>query len=257
MHAQCFSCVQLCATPWTAAHQTPLSTGFSRQEHRSGLPFPSPKHIYHQGKLLQSCPTLCNPMDCSMPGSPVLHQLQNLPRFMSSESVMLSDHLIFCCPLLLPSIFPSIRVFSNELALCIKWPKYWSFSFSISPSSEYSELSLYLSIVLKIFLFLALLGLCCCTGFSLAAMLGFLIAVASFVERGLSRASGLQQFSVPGLQSTASIVVMHGLSCSIAYGIFLEQGSNLCLLHWQVDPLPLSHHFFFLISTLFGQCVQF
>ena len=55
-------------------------------------------------------------------------------------SVTPSNHLILCCPLLLPSIFPSIRVFSNELALCIRWPKYWSFSFSISPSSEYSEL---------------------------------------------------------------------------------------------------------------------
>ena len=54
---------------------------------------------------------------------------------------MPSNHLILCCPLLLlPSIFPSIRVFSNELALCIRWPKYWSFSFSISPSSEYSGL---------------------------------------------------------------------------------------------------------------------
>ena len=59
---------------------------------------------------------------------------------MSIESVMPSSHLIFCHPLLLPSIFPSIRVFSNELAVCIRWPKYWSFSFSISPSSEYSGL---------------------------------------------------------------------------------------------------------------------
>ena len=60
---------------------------------------------------------------------------------MSVESVMLSDHLIFCCPLLLlPSIFPSIRVFSNESVLHIKWPKYWSFSFSISPSNEHSGL---------------------------------------------------------------------------------------------------------------------
>ena len=60
---------------------------------------------------------------------------------MSIESVMLSNHLILCHPLfLLPSIFPSIRVFSNESALCIRWPKYWSFSFSISPSNEYSGL---------------------------------------------------------------------------------------------------------------------
>ena len=66
---------------------------------------------------------------------------QSLLRFMSIELVMLSNHFILCCPLLLqPSIFPSIRVFSNESALRIRWPKYWSFSFSISPSSEFSEL---------------------------------------------------------------------------------------------------------------------
>ena len=66
---------------------------------------------------------------------------QSLPKPMSIESVMPSNHLILCHPLLpLPSLFPSIRVFSNELALCIRWPKYWSFSFSISPCSEYSGL---------------------------------------------------------------------------------------------------------------------
>ena len=66
---------------------------------------------------------------------------QSLLKLMSIESVMPSNHLILCCPrLLLPSIFPSIRVFSNESVLCIRWPKYWSFSFNISPSSEYSGL---------------------------------------------------------------------------------------------------------------------
>ena len=61
----------------------------------------------------------------------------SLPKSMSIESVMPSNHLILCCPLLLlPSIFPSIRVFSNDSALCIRWPKYWSFSFNISPSNE-------------------------------------------------------------------------------------------------------------------------
>ena len=65
----------------------------------------------------------------------------SLLKLMSIESVMPSNHLILCCPLLLlPSIFPSIRVFSSESALHIRWPKYWSFSFSISPSNEYSEL---------------------------------------------------------------------------------------------------------------------
>ena len=66
---------------------------------------------------------------------------QSLLKLMSIESVMPSNHLILCCPILLmSSIFPSIRVFSNELVLCIRWPKYWSFSFSISPSNEYSGL---------------------------------------------------------------------------------------------------------------------
>ena len=66
---------------------------------------------------------------------------RSLPKFMSTESVMPSNHLILCHPLLLPpSIFPSIRVFSNKSALHIKWPKYWSFSFNIGPSNEHSEL---------------------------------------------------------------------------------------------------------------------
>ena len=65
---------------------------------------------------------------------------RSLPKLMSNESVMPSNHLILCCPLLLPSIFPSIRVFSNESALRIRWPKYWSFGFNISPSNEYPGL---------------------------------------------------------------------------------------------------------------------
>ena len=89
----------------------------------------------------QLCLTLCNSTDCSMPAFPVHHQLPELIQLMSIESVMPSNHLIFCRPLLLqPSIFPSIRIFSSESVLCISWPKYWSFSFSISPSNEYSGL---------------------------------------------------------------------------------------------------------------------
>ena len=78
-------------------------------------------------------------MDCSRLGFPVVTNSWSLLKLMS-ESVMLSNHLILCSPLLLPSIFPSIRVFSNESVLRIRWPKYWSFSFSISPSNEYSGL---------------------------------------------------------------------------------------------------------------------
>ena len=80
-------------------------------------------------------------MDYSMPGYSVLHTLPKLFKLMPIESVMPSNHLILCCPLLLlPSIFPSIRVSSSGSALHIRWPKYWSFSFSISPSNEYSGL---------------------------------------------------------------------------------------------------------------------
>ena len=80
-------------------------------------------------------------MNRSTPGLPVHHQLLELPKSMSIESVMPSSHLILCRPLhVLPSIFPSIRVFSNESALHIRWPKYWSFSFNISLSNEYSGL---------------------------------------------------------------------------------------------------------------------
>ena len=88
-----------------------------------------------------SCQTLCNPMDCNTPGFPVHHQLPSLLKLISMELVMPSDHLILCRPLLfLPSIFSSIRVFSNDSALCIRWQKYCSFNFSISPSNEYSGL---------------------------------------------------------------------------------------------------------------------
>ena len=90
--------------------------------------------------VVQSCPTLWDPMDCSTPGFPITNS-RRLCKLISIESVMPSNHLILYCPLLLlPSIFPSIRVFSNELVLRIRWQKYWSFSFSISPFNEYSGL---------------------------------------------------------------------------------------------------------------------
>ena len=93
--------------------------------------------------LLLSCSvvlTICNPMDCSIPGFPGLHHLLE---FVQTHVHQVGDaihYLILCRPLLLPSIFPSIRVFSNESVLRMLWPKYWSFSFNISPSSEYSGL---------------------------------------------------------------------------------------------------------------------
>ena len=91
--------------------------------------------------VTQLCPTLCDLIDCSMPGFPVHHHSRGLLKPMSIMSVMPSSHLILCQPLLLPpSIFPSIRVFSNESVLHIRWPKIWSFSFNISSSNKYSGL---------------------------------------------------------------------------------------------------------------------
>ena len=90
------------------------------------------------GSVTQSGPTLCNPMNRSTPGLHVHHQLPELGKLMSTESVMPSNHLILCRPLLLlPPIPPSIRVFSHESTLHIRWPKYWSFSFNIRTSNEH------------------------------------------------------------------------------------------------------------------------
>ena len=87
------------------------------------------------------CPVLFDSMHCSLPGSSVLHYLPELLKFLFIESVIPSNHLILCHPLLLlPMIFPSIRVFSNESAVYIRWPKYWSLSVSVSSSNEYSGL---------------------------------------------------------------------------------------------------------------------
>ena len=91
--------------------------------------------------VTQLCPTLWDPMNRNTPGLPVHYQSRSSPKPMSIELVMPFNHLILCHPLLpLPSILPSIRVFSNESALCIRWPKYRSFSCSISPSNEHPGL---------------------------------------------------------------------------------------------------------------------
>ena len=91
--------------------------------------------------VAQLCLTLCDPIDCSTPGFPVYHQC---PELAQTHIHRVGDTIqpphALSSPLLLPSVFPSIRVFSNESALCVRWPKYWSFSFNISPSSEHSGL---------------------------------------------------------------------------------------------------------------------
>ena len=172
-----FSCVQLFATLWTVAYQVPLSMGFSRQEYWNELPHPPPRDLpnpgtehaslkspalaggvlYHYHYLQSPETTLLlffspsrvwlfmTPWTAARQATLSLTISWNLPEFMSITSVMLSSHLIFCfclqSPLLLLlSIFPSIREFPNELSVYIRWPKYPSFSFNISPFSEYSAL---------------------------------------------------------------------------------------------------------------------
>ena len=123
------------ATPWTAAYQAPPSMGFSRQKNRSGVPLPSPVQLLSRVQLFVT------PWTAVCQASLSITDSQSLLKLMPIESVMPYNHLILCCPLLLTlSIFPSIRVFSNESVCCIMWLKYWSFSFNISPSNEYSGL---------------------------------------------------------------------------------------------------------------------
>ena len=106
------------------------------------VPRPTVSPVIHQFSLVaQSCPTLCDPMDCSRPGLPVHHQAPRACSDSCPSSQWYHLTISSCCPLLLlPSIFPNIRVFSNKSVPLIRWPKCWSFSFSISPSNEYSGL---------------------------------------------------------------------------------------------------------------------
>ena len=144
----CKSILYLPVARHTGAARYPL-VGCTQFLKKARLPwkfFSFPKLVSHAmyqlSSVAQSCPALCDPMDCSTrQASLSFTNSQSLLKFMSIQSVMPSTHLILCRPLLLlPSIFPSIRVFSNESVLRIRWPKYWSFSFSISPSNEYSGL---------------------------------------------------------------------------------------------------------------------
>ena len=124
--------------------------GFSTQEYWSGLPFPSPRFllvicfIYSSvqfSSVAQSCPTLCDPMNRSTQASLSITNSWSFLKLTFIESVTPSSHLILCCPLLLlPPNPPSLRVFSNESIFHMRWPKYWSFSFSIRPSNEHPGL---------------------------------------------------------------------------------------------------------------------
>ena len=165
-----FSHVQLFATPWTVAHRALLSMRFSRQEYWSGFPlltlgiFPIQHRnsnllrllhwqvdslpLHHQLSSVQLLGHAqlfgphSTPWTAAHQASLSITNSRSLLKLMSIESVMPSNHLVLCRPLLLlPSILISIWVFSNESVLCIRWPKYWSFSFSISPSNAYSTSS--------------------------------------------------------------------------------------------------------------------
>ena len=105
------------------------------------ITLPNCRLYYQFSSVAHLCPTLCHPWTAACQASLSITNSWSLLKLISIKSVMPSNHLIFCCPLLLPpSIFPSIRVFSNESVLHIRWPKYWSFSFNINPSNEYSGL---------------------------------------------------------------------------------------------------------------------
>ena len=106
-----------------------------------GRIFSIPGGLFNWCLVAQLCPTLCNPMDCSTPALPVLHHLPELAQVHGHWVYdAIQPPLALLSLLLPPSIYPIVRAFSNELALCIRWPKYWSFSFSIRPSNEYSGL---------------------------------------------------------------------------------------------------------------------
>ena len=149
-----FSRTRFFATIWTIAHYIPLSMGFSRQEYWSGLPCPPPGDLSNPGiepesfmspqfspvQSLSHVRLFVTPWTAACQALLSITKYWSLIKLKSIESVMASTiHLILGHPcLLLPSVFPSIRVFPNESVLLIRWPKYWSFSFSISPSNEYS-----------------------------------------------------------------------------------------------------------------------
>ena len=162
----------LFAIQWTVAHQAPLSMNFSRQEYWSGLPFPSPEDLpdpgmeprspalqadsllfdHQRNNLFQRCSLSSGqfsrlvmsdslrPHEPQHSGPPYPSPTARVYRNPCLLSLMPSNHLIVCRPLLLLSIFPSIRVSSHESALRIRWSKYWSFSFNISPSNEHPGL---------------------------------------------------------------------------------------------------------------------
>ena len=192
---------------------------------------------------------LCDPMDCNTPHFCVHHKLLELTQTQFIKSVMPSNHLILCCPLhLLPSVFPSIRVFSNESVLHIRWSKYWSFSFSISPSNEYSGL---ISLRIDWFDLLAVQGtlksllqhhiskasvLHCSTFFIIHHMLSRL--VIAFLPRH-------KRLSISCLQSPSAEILetkkMKSLTVSTVFPFICQEGMGpdaMILLFWMLSFKP-------------------
>ena len=142
MVVQSLSRAGLFATPWTAARQPALSFTISGSLFKLiSIESVMPSKRLSSVQSLSHVQLFVTPWTGACQASLSITNSWSLLKLMSTESVMPSNHLILCCPLLLlPAVFRSIGIFSNESVICIRWPKYWSFSFSISPSSEYSGL---------------------------------------------------------------------------------------------------------------------
>ena len=166
---------------------------------------------FHSVQSLSRVRLFVTPWTAARQASLSITNSRGLLKLMSIESVMPSNHLILYCPLLLlPSIFPSIKVFPNEPALHIRWPKYWSFSFISSPSNEHPGL---ISFRVDWLDLLAVQG-------TLKSLLQHLSSKASVLRGGVSSV----EHRLQGMQ--ASVDVAHGLSCPTAGGFSPDQGSN-------------------------------
>ena len=183
--------------------------------------------------VAQLCLTLCDPMDCSTPGFLVHPNSRSLLKLMTIESVMASNHLILYHPLLfLPSIFPNIRVFSDESVLCIRWPKYWSFSFSISPSNEYSGL---ISFRMDWLDLLAVQG-------TLKSLLQHHSSKASILRHSAFFIFQLSHpYTTTGKTTALTRRAFFGKVISLLFNMvsrLVDQGSNPGPLHWEHGILP-------------------
>ena len=171
-------------------------------------------------QVLSSVRLFATPCIAAHQASLSITNSQSLFKLMSIKSLRSSNHLILCHPILLPSVFPIIRVFSNESVFHIRWPKYWRFSFSISPSNEYSGL-----ISFRVGWHQMFSKYCCLVAKSRRTL---------FQPMYCSLPGSFCPWNSPGKNT--------GVGCHFLHqGIFLNQGLSLRLQHWQVGSLPLSH----------------